>query len=1300
MWAKSLPQDRTYRLTEATGLVLVGTTADNTLRAYKRSDGSEAWRYSFDGALRWSPAVSGDAVVAGSDDGTVACLALADGALRWRYRPSPDQRQSIGHLRLQSSWPIATTVAIADGAAFGMCGLFKEDGIWAFAVDLKSGEERWLRRQSARYSGRCIVEGDGVGFGGLGSNESAAQVGNVLSIATGDPLPGTADAKGKIVSPVAKASVPVTPIPRLRRQTDGTFSTAAPSVTLDVAAAITGGAARDIPVPTTWNLVGPQAENPAFDERAAPLAGGKPFTASGGVLDLMTLFGEVAKHPGFAPPVGIEAYAETTFDLAAAGTVAINASADWFLRLSIDGATVIDTLDSGNGAPAATITANTGLVDLTAGAHRLALRLRPGSASWSARLRLGLVDDPATVAQRFAVSGRATAPSDPLGTGSTVIQASNVDGTLLLLTATHAIHGFGPAGGAPATVAKLAEPARQSTAPPLEPDLASAIANHWVLVAGANDGALAEAIATHGKHAYLVITEGDAKVVAAVRRRLSAAGLMADGRVQVVNVDPTAEHLPPWAFQVVVSERGSMDWKRLTRLVRPYGGRLALPAGTDAKAIIAGGTDLEVSSLSGRPAITRPRAVTGGADWSHELADPSNASGLHEPLVKFPLAVNWYGGPADLRENFLVPTRGILEGTVMQPMGLLVVQGVWLLQGLSRLTAYDQYTGRELWKVPLPAWYPFASVGLHGKDNEKEPWADPIADALPVKPAEMSRPGGFNMSADATTIFVAAAKEILAFDLATGSERLRIVTPKEMGDVRWGTVRALPGALVATLFSPDEQAKSRMGWDGNGGGWVKDRQRMRYLACFDSATGKLRWSVKPERGFINHGVAVGADRVFALDLVFGAVVKGLATSQADPVPGAEKGSIAAYDLASGKALWNKPLPAMLTDIVYSAEHDLVLLPSRFNFTLKDNDWVAAEAGEPAKGKGKDKVGLLVALRGKDGEEAYRRSEMPYQEPYAVVGNRIVQRYGQELSVTEGSLLKIPHPVTSAAGTYTVARGGCTWLIQSDSYSSHRHGYSDLDACLSGDYGGIDHGCVPALQPAGGLVNVSNVGSTRFGNRSKATSRTLVHRSRQTAWNDDAGLTSMTAAPTLVKKLGILPGAPGNRADADQRWWLRMLPTGQLPTQAVRQGSKDQPLPTAESTYEIAEHRLDGAKNLAKGLPEWVGAWGLIAPPDLCVPLVMPAGPLPAGDKPRYRITVVVAEPDRAVAAGKRVFNVSCDGVTIAEAVDPVRLAGAPRTAAHVTAEVTATKNFLVISCTAAPNSLPPVVGGVYLERVE
>ncbi|MGD0897071.1 MAG: PQQ-binding-like beta-propeller repeat protein, partial [Thermoguttaceae bacterium] len=175
----NMPRDSTYSMAVSEKLVIVGTTTDSALRAYDIATGQEQWRYAFSAPVRWAPVIAGDSVVAGSDDGTLVAINLADGKPRWRYVPGPGNAWCIGHERLVSLWPITTTPGIENGVVYGCAGAFVFDGVFIFAVDLKTGEERWLRRVDKRLSGAVNIETNLVSIRGY-----------VVDAATGSPVAG------------------------------------------------------------------------------------------------------------------------------------------------------------------------------------------------------------------------------------------------------------------------------------------------------------------------------------------------------------------------------------------------------------------------------------------------------------------------------------------------------------------------------------------------------------------------------------------------------------------------------------------------------------------------------------------------------------------------------------------------------------------------------------------------------------------------------------------------------------------------------------------------------------------------------------------------------------------------------------------------------------------------------------------------------------------------------------------------------------------------------------------------------
>ena len=68
----------------AQGMVFFGSSADHKVYAIDLTTGRERWSFFTDGPVRFAPAVSGDRVLAASDDGRLYCLSARDGRLLWR----------------------------------------------------------------------------------------------------------------------------------------------------------------------------------------------------------------------------------------------------------------------------------------------------------------------------------------------------------------------------------------------------------------------------------------------------------------------------------------------------------------------------------------------------------------------------------------------------------------------------------------------------------------------------------------------------------------------------------------------------------------------------------------------------------------------------------------------------------------------------------------------------------------------------------------------------------------------------------------------------------------------------------------------------------------------------------------------------------------------------------------------------------------------------------------------------------------------------------------------------------------
>src|SRR5690606_20148911 len=90
----------------AQGLVLFGSSADDSLRALDLASGELRWRFATGGPIRFAPAVADGLCYVASDDGHLYCLELDTGKPKWTFRGGPDGRLVIGNERLTSRWPL------------------------------------------------------------------------------------------------------------------------------------------------------------------------------------------------------------------------------------------------------------------------------------------------------------------------------------------------------------------------------------------------------------------------------------------------------------------------------------------------------------------------------------------------------------------------------------------------------------------------------------------------------------------------------------------------------------------------------------------------------------------------------------------------------------------------------------------------------------------------------------------------------------------------------------------------------------------------------------------------------------------------------------------------------------------------------------------------------------------------------------------------------------------------------------------------------------------------------------------
>ncbi len=182
----------------AGGLVLLGSSADDTVRAFDAATGAVRWRFITGGPVRLAPHVAGGRAYFGSDDGFVYCVDLRSGEQVWRFRAAPGDDRIPGQGRMISRWPVRTDVLVADGVAYAAAGMWPSEGVFVYALNAKTGRQIWCNDTSGRRW--TTVPHGAKSFSGVAPQGYLLAGKDVLLVPTGRSVPAGFDRKtGKLM---------------------------------------------------------------------------------------------------------------------------------------------------------------------------------------------------------------------------------------------------------------------------------------------------------------------------------------------------------------------------------------------------------------------------------------------------------------------------------------------------------------------------------------------------------------------------------------------------------------------------------------------------------------------------------------------------------------------------------------------------------------------------------------------------------------------------------------------------------------------------------------------------------------------------------------------------------------------------------------------------------------------------------------------------------------------------------------------------------------------------------------------
>jgi len=173
----------------AGGLVFAGGP-DGIVRAFDAASGDLRWRAYTGGAIRIPPTIWNGRALVGSGDGYVYAFEAKTGRPLWRFRAAPAQRKIPVYGSLQSTWPVASGVLVADDTAYVAAGMANYDGTYVYALDATTGRIKWQNNTSGHLDQQAHT---GVGVQGhmmLHAGKLYMAGGNAVSPAVYDAATG------------------------------------------------------------------------------------------------------------------------------------------------------------------------------------------------------------------------------------------------------------------------------------------------------------------------------------------------------------------------------------------------------------------------------------------------------------------------------------------------------------------------------------------------------------------------------------------------------------------------------------------------------------------------------------------------------------------------------------------------------------------------------------------------------------------------------------------------------------------------------------------------------------------------------------------------------------------------------------------------------------------------------------------------------------------------------------------------------------------------------------------------------
>ncbi|MCO6453851.1 MAG: PQQ-binding-like beta-propeller repeat protein [Pirellulaceae bacterium] len=1130
-------------------MLITGSSVHDSVTAYDTRTGREVWRFYTSGPVRFALAAWEQKVYAASDDGYLYCLDAASGDLRWKVRGGPGDGLVLGNERLVSAWPIRGGPVVADRRVYFTAGIWPFMGIFVHSVDAETGQTVWLNSQ---LGSDWITHPHGApSFGSIVPQGYLAASGDHLIVPGGRSLPAVLDRERG----------------QLRH--------------FDFGGKGAGG--WDVAARGAFYAVGGQA----FE-----LATGLPL----GSCTAEVLGDRWIVDNGQVQWLQPELNRKQTTDRKGNPAIKVELVRSRTLPVPLDKLRILAA--AGN--------------DLLA-----------GGAGLVARFRVSQLAEPAESPSAPPQVQRVWS-AEITGEAAAMVAA---DDRLFVVTRDSRLLCFSQDAGEPVSW-QLEEPrpagAQATDAEAARPPLAGAIRRQltttpgYAVLLGLESSELADQLLA-ASQLQVIAVEADAGRVEQARRRWEAAGQYGS-RIAVRQGTLETCELPPYLASLIVAEPAVLPrqdlvaWcARLFTALRPYGGLACLPLSERQHAELAaavrgfsaGGASNSDDRFAGGQLerdgdwtwLRRPGPLPGSSSWTHQYGDAANSLVSRDELVRAPLGVLWFGGPANDR---ILPRHG--HGPAPQVAG-----GRLVIEGADMLRCVDVYTGRVLWERELPglgAYYDttahFAGAGEIGSNYVTLP------DAVYVVYGDRI-----------LELHAASGQPRRQFTLADGgrmeelNEDFQLPAPTASPSApAWGFLAVDDRWLLATSgpVKVDAEAEGALAAALSPGRYASSSRR---LVLFDRHTGQRMWSRTAEQSFRHNAIVLASGKVFCLDSLSRSQLDMLRRRGIEPT---RKPRLLALDAASGKELWATDEDVFGTFLNYSADHDVLL-----------------QAGSAYRDRARDEADTgMVAYRGQDGQVLWKDLARKHGGPCLLWKDKIITNGGggYQLELLTGNETGWKYERMYGCNT---AIGGQHLLT----FRSGAAGFCDLAGDSgTGNIGGFRSGCTSNLVIADGVLSAPDYTRTCTCAYQNQCSLALVPMPQAESW-------TFSSRKTLPDRYAVNLGAPGDRRAADGVLWYEYPVTG---------GN------SPDLSLRLLPEKVRGVRHHSSRLPDDSSAPAFITSSAVTglvelrqeLPAARPSGPV--------TVRLYFAELE-GKGPGERVFDVAIQGQSVLQGLDVARETG-------------------------------------------